>query len=120
VLDTKVLLAEFRPQLLAARQSRNRPGGYGILEAAEAAKLHADYADLGSPRRTLLCTDGFYRAVDHYNLFGETELLEKSSSPGGVQSVLAAVRDAEARDPDCLAWPRFKPADDAAAVALAA
>lgn len=120
MLDTSALLAEFRPQLLAARQSRNRPGGYGILEAAAAAKHHADYADLGSPRRILLCTDGFYRAVDHYGLCSESELLERATAPGGVQSVLTAVRDAEARDPECLAWPRFKPADDAAAVALAA
>ena len=33
VLDIKELLAEFRPQLLQGRKSRNSPGGYSILEA---------------------------------------------------------------------------------------
>jgi hypothetical protein len=37
-----------------------------------------------------------------------------------VQQVLADLRAAEAGDPDCLRFPRFKPADDATAVMLSA
>ena len=33
---------------------------------------------------------------------------------------MAALRAVEAQDPDCLRYPRFKPADDATAVMLSA
>ncbi len=118
LLDTKALLAEFRPQLLAGRKARNRPGGYSILEASSAAAHFAEYLDLGSPADMLLCTDGFYRAVDHYGLHDNEELIDACAAPGGVLTVLQRVRDVEAADPDCTKYPRFKPADDATAVML--
>jgi serine/threonine protein phosphatase PrpC len=117
-LDTKALLAEFRPQLLAGRKARNRPGGYSILEASPAAAQFGEYLDLGNPSEILLCTDGFYRAVDHYDLYRDEELIDACSQSGGVRAVLQQVRDAEAADPDCKRHLRFKPADDATAVML--
>ena len=74
MLDIKELLAEFRPQLLQGRKLRNSPGGYSILEASPSAVEFAEYFDLGMPREILLCTDGYYRAVDHYALYSEEEL----------------------------------------------
>lgn len=98
--DTKALLAEFRPQLKAARARRNQPGGYSVLECSEAALRMPDYLDLGAPARLLLCTDGYYRAVDHYGLFDAKGLVDASS--GNVERVLADLRRTEAGDPQCL------------------
>ena len=118
VLDIKALLAEFRPQLLQGRKLRNTPGGYGILEASPSAVEFAEYLDLGTPREILLCTDGYYRAVDYYVLHSEEGLLDASLASGGVNAVLNSIRSAEAADPTCAKYLRFKPADDATAVAL--
>ena len=117
VLDIKALLAEFAPQLKAGRARRNRPGGYSILEASRNALAMPEVIDLGTPAELLICTDGYYRAVDHYGLHDEVGLLDASARSVG--EVLAAVRRVEAADPDCARHPRFKPADDATAVMLA-
>lgn len=116
VLDIKALLDEFRPQLLAARRMRNLPDGYSILECSRASLAMPQYIDIGSPAELLLCTDGYYRAVDHYGLFDNQGLIDASKA--SVDHVLAALRATEADDPDCMKYPRFKPADDATAVML--
>ena len=118
VLDIKALAAEFRPKLLQGRKQRNTPGGYSILEAKEVATEFAEYLDLGTPGEVLLCTDGYYRAVDHYGLHTDETLIEASSGNGGVAGVLASLRATEASDPTCRKYLRFKPADDATAVLL--
>lgn len=118
MLDIKELLAEFRPQLLQGRKSRNSPGGYSILEASPSAMEFAEYFDLGAPSEILLCTDGYYRAVDHYALHSNESLLQASLALGGVDKVLDSIRRVEADDPACVKYLRFKPADDATAMAL--
>jgi hypothetical protein len=118
VLDIKALLAEFRPQLLEGRARRNLPGGYSILEASPAALAIPEYLDLGWPEAMMLCTDGYYRAVDHYGLHDDAGLLAASLGSGGVEQVLRRIRAIEAGDPDCRHYLRFKPTDDAAAVSL--
>lgn len=117
VLDIKALLAEFAPQLKEGRARRNRPDGYSILEASRDALAMPDIIELGAPAEILICTDGYYRAVDHYRLHDDAGLMQASAR--GVAEVLAAVRAAEAGDPHCTRFPRFKPADDATAVMLA-
>jgi hypothetical protein len=116
VLDPKSLLAEFRPQLLASRAKRNQPGGYSILECSAASLAMPEYIDLGQPSEILLCTDGYYRAVDHYRIHGDDGLFDASGK--SVADVLASIRAVEASDPRCERYPRFKPADDATAVML--
>ncbi|MCB1377196.1 MAG: protein phosphatase 2C domain-containing protein [Alphaproteobacteria bacterium] len=116
--DVKTLLADFRPQIAAGRRKRNQPGGYSVVEADRAALRLAEVIDLGWPQAMLLCTDGFYRAVDHYGLYDDDDLVRACAEPDGVDKVLAQLRAAEAADPHCLAHPRFKPADDATAVML--
>ncbi len=118
MLDIKKLLAEFRPQLMQGRKQRNSPGGYSILEASPSATEFAEYFDLGAPSEILLCTDGYYRAVDHYALHSNESLLQASLTPGGVDRVLGSIRSIEADDPACVKYLRFKPADDATAMAL--
>lgn len=117
ILDIKALLAEFRPQLQAGRAKRNRPDGYSILECSEAALAMPEYLDLGAPSDILLCTDGYYRAVDHYELNDNAGLIDASRTDAG--AVLKALRAVEYFDPDCTRFLRFKPADDASVVALA-
>jgi hypothetical protein len=116
VSDNKVLMAEFRDRLKAGRSLRNTPRGYAILEAAPRAKDFAEYLDLGAPGQILLCTDGYYRAVDHYQLFDDEGLIDATAA--GVDAVLARLRGVEAGDPLCQTYLRFKPADDATAVLL--
>lgn len=118
MLDIKKLLAEFRPQLMQGRKQRNSPGGYSILEASPSATEFAEYFYLGAPSEILLCTDGYYRAVDHYALHSNESLLQASLTPGGVDRVLGSIRSIEADDPACVKYLRFKPADDATAMAL--
>jgi serine/threonine protein phosphatase PrpC len=83
-----------------------------------AAARNAPNISILKPADLLLCTDGFYRAVDHYGLLGDEELIEACGAAGGVRDVLARVRAAEAADPECRKYRRFKPADDATAVML--
>ena len=118
VLNMTALLAEFAPQLKQGRARRNTPGGYSILEASRDALAMPEFIELGRPEEILLCTDGYYRAVDHYGLHDDQGLIDASAQ--GVDTVLAALRAAEASDPDCSRYPRFKPADDATALLLAA
>jgi Protein phosphatase 2C len=118
VLDSKALLAEFQPQLRQGRKLRNTAGSYSILETNPVATQFAEFIDLGMPSELLLCTDGYYRAVDYYALHSNESLLRASLVTGGVNSVLATMRTVEAADPACGKYPRFKPADDATAVAL--
>ena len=118
VLDIKALHVEFHPQLLQGRKLRNTPGGYSILEANPSATEFAEYLDLGTPESVLLCTDGYYRAVDHYGLHSDESLLKASSEVDGPDRVLRDIRAVEASDPACQKYLRFKPADDATAVVL--
>jgi hypothetical protein len=118
MLDIKALHAELRPQLLQGRKQRNTPGGYSILEANPSATEFAEYLDLGMPETLLLCTDGYYRAVDHYGQHSDESLLEASGEADGLDRVLRDIRAVESSDPACQKYLRFKPADDATAVLL--
>jgi hypothetical protein len=73
---------------------------------------------LVDPRSALLSSDGFFRLVDHYNEATETELLANASVDGGIATLYDRLRSIERGDPDCRQFPRFKPADDASAIAL--
>ena len=116
--DVNALLAEFRPQLLASRKARNTTESFGILKADPAAARNAEYMELGYPTRLLLCTDGFYRAVDHYGLYDNASMLKECCIAGGINNVLKRLRREEYSDPQCRKYIRFKPSDDASAIAL--
>jgi hypothetical protein len=118
ILNTEALLAEFRPQMTASRSKRNRAEGYSILEADRAALAIPEFFDLEDVDAVLLNTDGFYRAVDHYDLYSNESLISACLEEGGVSHVLHALRAVEALDASCEKYPRFKPSDDATAVML--
>ena len=118
ILDVKALLSEFRAQLKESRNRRNKTDGYSILEASRSALVMPKFLDLGDPETILLCTDGFFRAVDHYGLYSELSLIDACTEVGGVSDVMEKIRAIEASDPHCQRYLRFKPADDATAVVL--
>jgi serine/threonine protein phosphatase PrpC len=118
VLDIKQLLREFHGPILASRRSRNTPVGIGILVAGPETFVKPEYIDLNWPKSILLCTDGFYRAVDYYEMQNDESLLRKCVEKGGAEDVLRGIRDVEADDPECQRFLRFKPADDATVVVM--
>ena len=59
----------------------------------------------------------FFRAVDTYRLFSREELFEIAFRDG-LREILAALRNAEALDPEAQAYPRLKLRDDATAIAF--
>jgi hypothetical protein len=116
--DFEKLRLEFRSDFLASRSRRNRAGGYSIIEASEAAKQHAEYHMTGPLKNLLLCTDGFYRAVDHYGHCASQNFIENCEQ--GFSKVVVAIRADETADPLCEKFPRIKVGDDAAALLLGA
>ena len=118
ISETSELLKTFRTRLLASRAKRNTAGGYGIFECSPTCLDFAEVCELPSARRILLCTDGFYRAVDHYGLCSDHELLHRGATEEGLKGIMADIRRVERDDADCRRFPRLKPADDATAVAL--
>ncbi len=65
----------------------------------------------------LLMTDGFSAAIDLYRLFARRDLPTLLADEG-LHGIAARLRTAEASDPDCARWPRFKQGDDATAIWL--
>jgi serine/threonine protein phosphatase PrpC len=116
--DFRSLLREFKPQLMANRKSRNKPGGYSVLEPTEASLAMPQLADLGWPSSILLCTDGFYRCVDHYAMHDDTSLMLNCQCQSATTILMQSMRILEASDPNCQTYLRFKPKDDATVVTL--
>ncbi len=117
-LDIKVLTAEFAPLMLANRSTRNRPGGYSIVEPHERSLFMPQFMTLGRPHSLLLCTDGFYRCVDYYGMFDDAGLMAACQTQQGAAELLQTMRGLEDADAGCQRYPRFKPRDDATVVVL--
>jgi hypothetical protein len=116
--DLDDLFRALQPAHFNSRRQRNRPGGYGVIEADRACLAFAEYLRLDDPSAVLLASDGFFRLVDHYGETSESSLLTRAKQNGGVTSLYERLRHIERDDPDCLAFPRLKPQDDASAIAL--
>ena len=118
--DLKDIAQTLQPALFADRRRRNRPGGYGVIEANRACLAFAEYMPLADPTAVLLTSDGFFRLVDHYGETTESELLRRAVADGGISTLYDALRRIEQSDPQCRKFPRLKPKDDASAIALTA
>lgn len=113
--------ARVRPLLRRHREtSMNRPDGYWVLSDEPTAAAHAICGAVAAERagRILLATDGFSRLVDCFGLYGSWQ--EFLASGVGLDVALRQLRDAEAADPEALAFPRWSVSDDAAALIVAA
>jgi hypothetical protein len=118
--DIKAISARLQPELFANRRRRNREGGYGVIAADRACLAFVEHMSLDDPRAALMASDGFFRLVDHYHDAIEQELLAEASDNGGIAALYDRLRAIERSDPQCRKFPRFKPADDASAIALVA
>jgi hypothetical protein len=116
--DIKAISARLQPELLANRRRRNRADGYGVIAADRACLAFVEHMPLLDPRSALMASDGFFRLVDHYHDITEQDLLARASGNGGIVALYERLRAIERGDPDCRKFPRFKPADDASAIAL--
>ncbi len=118
VTDLADLFRALQPAHFKSRRLRNRPGGYGVIEADRACLAFAEYLRLDEPSAVLLTSDGFFRLVDHYGAINEPELLASAMQNGGLSSLYERLRRIEKNDADCRRFPRLKPQDDASAIAL--
>lgn len=109
-----------QPALFADRRRRNRPDGYGVIEADRACLAFAEYMPLADPSAVLLMSDGFFRLVDHYGDITESELLRRAVAGSEIPALYDTLRRIEQSDPQCRKFPRLKPGDDASAIALIA
>lgn len=105
------------PQIRKNRSLANKPEGYIALGLdPECVFLLEDRPFFDQKGfEFLMCSDGFSRWTDTFSLGTETQLIQACGSRG-LQSVYQEIRQAEQRDSDTLAFPRFKKSDDASAV----
>lgn len=100
------------------RRHRNRPDGYWIAEAAPLAARHALTRRWPAQdvRAALLASDGVSRGIGRAvpDWAAAFALVERH----GPDALLDAVRGPERADPDGRAWPRSKPYDDQALIAI--
>jgi hypothetical protein len=118
--DINEISQKLQPELFANRRRRNKPGGYGVIEANRACLSFAEHMQLFDPTSALMASDGFFRLVDHYDEVSEQGLLARACGENAVGDLYERLRSIEKTDPDCRKFPRFKPADDASAIALIA
>lgn len=119
VTELDDLFRALQPAHFAARRQRNRPDGYGVIEADRACLAFIEQMTLDRPVSVMLASDGFFRLVDHYHELSEAALLTRAQKDGGVRSLYDRLRAIEESDPQCRRFPRLKPKDDASAIALA-
>jgi hypothetical protein len=115
--DYARLRRAIRDDLRANRNLANVVGGYWVLGIEPEAAYHMETGaiPLESPATALLMSDGFYRAVDTFQVIAEDRIVAWAMGQG-LATILAAVRRLEAEDAECRRYPRFKPQDDATAL----
>jgi serine/threonine protein phosphatase PrpC len=115
--DNEEIWQAIGPMIQANRSLKNRPGGYWILDLPGEGLpyLQTMRIEVADVERILLCTDGYYRAVDTYHLQKDHSLVEQSLSLG-VDQMISAIRACEREDGRCLKIPRIKVSDDATCV----
>ncbi len=98
----------------------NTEGGYWVLGTDPAAALRMEVGtvplDATGGVRGLLVSDGFYRLVDTVGLVRDPAALLDAAWKDRLGGLVAALRAREGSDPECVAYPRIKPSDDATAL----
>jgi hypothetical protein len=98
----------------------NTEGGYWVLGTDPAAALRMEVGtvplDAAGGVRGLLVSDGFYRLVDTVGLVRDPAALLDAARKDRLGGLVAALRAREGSDPECVAYPRIKPSDDATAL----
>ena len=119
-MSSREARAAIQPTLRKHRAMMNTPEGYWIFNGDPVACLNAvtGSIDVGSGGRVIAATDGFTRLVDTLGVFPDWGSLFSALQKSSLQDLLRVLREAEDRDPECLAHPRFWIYDDATAVYL--
>lgn len=102
--------------LVSNRRLLNTPDGYGAFGPAGMTSEHVltiRYR-LDDVRRILLCSDGYWRAIDTYQLFPDAADLIGHD----LTTVINRIRAVEDEDSDATHFPRISPVDDITAVLL--
>ena len=98
----------------------NTEGGYWVLGTDPAAALRMEVGtvplDAAGGVWGLLVSDGFYRLVDTVGLVRDPAALLDAARKDRLGGLVAALRAREGSDPECVAYPRIKPSDDATAL----
>ncbi|MEU8078660.1 protein phosphatase 2C domain-containing protein [Catellatospora citrea] len=114
--NAPVIVADVRrydPDFVA--KVRNQPGGFWVAAADATAAYQSLTGAISRPavQRVGLMSDGVSRLVERYN-WRWSDVFDHVDQHGA-RSLIAAVREAEATDPDPSRW-RGKPHDDATAI----
>jgi hypothetical protein len=106
-------------ELRRRRGRLNRPDGYWMMGIDRRAVKAMEFGivRVRPGTRVLLCSDGYWRLVDHFRRYDAAELL-RASFERGPEALLDELRALEMADPECRAVPRVKPMDDATALLL--
>jgi hypothetical protein len=106
--------------LRANRNLLNTEGGYWVLSTDPTAARHMEVGavplDGVGLIRGLLVSDGFYRLVDTFGIYPDNAALLSAALEQGLATMLTELRMLEDADPECIAYPRLKPKDDATAL----
>jgi hypothetical protein len=106
--------------LRANRSLLNTEGGYWVLSTDPTAARHMEVGavslDGAGPIRGVLVSDGFYRLVDTFGVYQDDATLLHAALGRGLANMLCELRALEDADPECIAYPRLKPKDDATAL----
>jgi serine/threonine protein phosphatase PrpC len=100
----------------AFRQQANQDGGYVIVDTTTrwVDRLHRKIVPIAPGDSILLMTDGFYRLIDVFGRYDAASMISGATSKG-LSALHAELREAEAMDEECIAFPRAKTRDDVAA-----
>lgn len=110
------LVARVYPMLSAHRKLKNRPDGYWICSTDPAVVGHArtGQVDRSALDAAFACTDGFSPLADVFDVFADWHGLLAYCRHNGLDRAIWLLRDIEAADPNCVAYPRLHRTDDAA------
>jgi hypothetical protein len=105
-------------QIIAVRRRVNVT--YGALNGESEALdfISRGRQRLSGIRHILLFTDGLFIPQEHPEDGHQLDKLVERFLSGGLQSVYQYVHELQTSDPLCHRYPRFKPHDDIAAVAI--
>lgn len=121
--QTKLPLLQTRSMcndlLLSNRKKRNQPGGYWVLDlnAPNALKKARQFRwELTEPVSVAAFSDGFAQLSDVFGLFEGYSPLFAAMQVSDLEQMYQQLFAAQAADPDCNQYPRFKLRDDTCAL----
>lgn len=107
-------------QLLANRNEANTEGAYWLFadDPAAAEQLSLISTPLEEVEEVLLCTDGFTRLIDPFEIAPDAEELIQRAGSDGLAALGSELRAAETAPSSFTRFPRLDVSDDATAILL--